>query len=296
MPNPLLAALAAGFQQYGNQKLAANQAEQQRIQDAETKRLAEEAARRKAIFEASLKAPEIKSYEDTENGRTVKRTLMQRIDPETGSWNSEQIGMAAQERKAPTTRNIIQGDQTTTQQFDPETGEWIELGSGPRFAPKSAGGGQGESATISFEEYNAMSPETQARYDRYKGRALPTDSEAKDRKWVTSQTNSTLRIFDRKDPYEKKKDLLSYGIDPNDPKARDKYKDMIRDDLLTDAGMSLFDGRVNSGASTNAKKPGESMGKPGSSKDNPAPAESFKTKPPAGTWVKLPDGQVIKIT
>ena len=34
---------------------------------------------------------------------------------------------------------------------------------------------------------------------------------------------------------------------------------------------------------------------PGSSRDNPAPAEAFKSKPPSGTWVKLPTGQVIQI-
>ncbi|MBN8727437.1 MAG: AAA family ATPase [Xanthomonadales bacterium] len=73
--------------------------------------------------------------------------------------------------------------------------------------------------------------------------------------------------------------------------ALEAYKRMVRDDNLIAADLPLFK-KAQGGASTTA--PAKAKPAPGTSPDNPAPANAFAAEPPPGTWVRLPDGRVIQ--
>ena len=161
-----------------------------------------------------------------------------------------------------------------------------------------------------------MDPERRALYDRWKGRATSKDQEAADRKWLAAEEQKAIRDFDStaSDRTARRNLLAGFGIDPESPDARKQYAKAYRKDL-----ESRFNPGEQPGAAQmeSARGPGQafppfsdefapktdifsspkaaSKAPPGSSRDNPAPAEAFKSKPPSGTWVKLPTGQVIQI-
>jgi len=162
-----------------------------------------------------------------------------------------------------------------------------------------------------------MDPERRALYDRWKGRATSKDQEAADRKWLATEEQKAISDFDStaSDRTARRNLLAGFGIDPESPDARKQYAKAYRADL-----ESRFNPGEKSGPAPlleSARGPGQafppfsdefapktdifssskaaSKAPPGSSRDNPAPAEAFKSKPPSGTWVKLPTGQVIQI-
>ena len=162
-----------------------------------------------------------------------------------------------------------------------------------------------------------MDPERRALYDRWKGRATSKDQEAADRKWLATEEQKAISDFDStaSDRTSRKNLLSGFGIDPESPDARKQYAKAYRADLesrfnpgekseptplMESAGgrgeaYPAFGDEFAPKTDIFSSSKAASKAPPGSSRDNPAPAEAFKSKPPSGTWVKLPNGQVIQI-
>ena len=307
-----MAGLVAGGAKYADMKLDEKQKAEQAERDKKLLELQQKVMEANARFKASLDPDKYQTIEDTDaDGRTVKRTIRSGYDDARGGKFSEEVGSAILPEAV---RNI-----------DPNSPEGIrarlefEAGKERISQSRSAGGkgGPDSDTALGFEDYETMDPERRALYDRWKGRATSKDQEAADRKWLATEVQKAISDFDStaSDRTARKNLLAGFGIDPESPDARKQYAKAYRADL---------ESRFNPGEKSeptplmeNAGGPGQayppfsdefapktdilsspkaaSKAPPGSSRDNPAPAEAFKSKPPSGTWVKLPTGQVIQI-
>jgi hypothetical protein len=306
----LMAGLVAGGAKYADMKLDEKQKAEQAERDKKLMELQQKVMEANARFKASLDPDKYQTIEDTDaDGRTVKRTIRSGYDDARGGKFSEEVGSAILPEAV---KNI-----------DPNSPEGIrarlEFEAGKeRISPRrSAGGSSGTGGeALGFEDYETMDPERRALYDRWKGRASSKDQEAADRKWLAAEEQKAIRDFDStaSDRTARRNLLAGFGIDPESPDARKQYAKAYRKDL-----ESRFNPGEQPGAAPmeSARGPGQafppfsdefapktdifssskaaSKAPPGSSRDNPAPAEAFKSKPPSGTWVKLPTGQVIQI-
>jgi hypothetical protein len=255
----LLAAANGALQKYG-----ADRDEEKQKDEAAAASAAKEAfERRMKAFGASLETPKYQSYEATVDGQRGKRTVRSHYDAGAGKVVEDDLGFAPDAPKAPTTRNVINGQNESTQQFNEKTGQWEDIGApGPRFAPHEAAAGADR---ITFEQYQDMTPEQQATYRAYKapGAAGGPSEEDKADKAARSATAVALRDFNKMSRYEKIDALKSVGIDPGiqdgDTKtpisadALERYRNTLRDDNLTLMGAPLFK-HTNSGAQSTAPK------------------------------------------
>ena len=306
-----MAGLVAGGAKYADMKMDEKQKAEQAERDKKLLELQQKVMEANARFKASLDPDKYQTIEDTDaDGRTVKRTIRSGYDDARGGKFSEEVGSAILPEAV---RNI-----------DPNSPEGIrarlEFEAGKeRISPSRSAGGKGgpdSDTALGFEDYETMDPERRALYDRWKGRATSKDQEAADRKWLATEEQKAISDFDStaSDRTARKNLLAGFGIDPESPDARKQYAKAYRKDL-----ESRFNPGEQPGAAPmeSARGPGQafppfsdefapktdifssskaaSKAPPGSSRDNPAPAEAFKSKPPSGTWVKLPNGQVIQI-
>lgn len=105
--------------------------------------------------------------------------------------------------------------------------------------------------------------------------------------------------FEKMGTRDRKDRLHSMGLtyDPKDKEA-DESLTVLQGEELKNAVIENYRELVNS-----IEPPQEPVGLglyqqsggPGSSRDNPIPASSFDSKPPSGTWVRLPDGKVVQV-
>lgn len=283
----LMSGLVAGFGQYAGMKMDEKQKAEQAERDRKLAELQDKLMRQKAQFEASLKGDTFNTFEDTDaQGNTVKRTLRSGYDPEKGKY-SEEVGSAVQTPKD--TRSAFEREAEFFKN-DPSTYTAMKR-AGQRPLMPSAGG---ESDKVTAADYAAMTPEARAMYDRYKGRAEHTDEDARLKRIAVSQLNTRMRDFDKKEARDRKADYASFGIDPNSSDARKQLRDAMQSEIFGSFGLEM---PVEETVEVIEAGPGNQppTKPPGSSKSNPAPAESFSSKPPSGTWVKLPNGQVIQV-
>ena len=306
-----MAGLVAGGAKYADMRMDEKQKAEQAERDKKLLELQQKVMEANARFKASLDPDKYQTIEDTDaDGRTVKRTIRSGYDDARGGKFSEEVGSAILPEAV---RNI-----------DPNSPEGIrarlefEAGKERISQSRSAGGkgGPDSDTALGFEDYETMDPERRALYDRWKGRATSKDQEAADRKWLATEVQKAISDFDStaSDRTARRNLLAGFGIDPESPDARKQYAKAYRKDL-----ESRFNPGEQPGAAPmeNTRGPGQayppfsdefapktdilsspkaaSKAPPGSSRDNPAPAEAFKSKPPSGTWVKLPTGQVIQI-
>lgn len=124
----LMAGLVAGGAKYADMKM-----------DEKLMKLQRSLQQEQARFEASLEAPQYHTFDDTKDGRTVKRTIRSAYDPEKGGFVEEEVGSSQPEMKPPQTRTVRDGSDEVTQDFDASTGVWHEVGRGPKF--RASGGG-----------------------------------------------------------------------------------------------------------------------------------------------------------
>lgn len=125
-----------GQAKWADQQNAKAQARQAalNLQEAQLKAQAEEASAR---LKAKWSIPEHKTFETTgPDGRIIKRTIAQRINPDTGQPVTETLGEAVQPMEAPKTRTVRRGNLDVTEEFNPQTGQYAEVGRGPAFAPR----------------------------------------------------------------------------------------------------------------------------------------------------------------
>ena len=306
-----MAGLVAGGAKYADMRMDEKQKAEQAERDKKLMELQQKVMEANARLKASLDPDKYQTIEDTDaDGRTVKRTIRSGYDDARGGKFSEEVGSAILPEAV---KNI-----------DPNSPEGIrarlEFEAGKeRISPSRSAGGKGgpdSDTALGFEDYETMDPERRALYDRWKGRATSKDQEAADRKWLATEEQKAISDFDStaSDRTARRNLLAGFGIDPESPDARKQYAKAYRKDL-----ESRFNPGEQPGAAPmeSARGPGQafppfsdefapktdifssskaaSKAPPGSSRDNPAPAEAFKSKPPSGTWVKLPNGQVIQI-
>ena len=307
-----MAGLVAGGAKYADMKLDEKQKAEQAERDKKLMELQQKVMEANARFKASLDPDKYQTIEDTDaDGRTVKRTIRSGYDDARGGKFSEEVGSAILPEAV---RNI-----------DPNSPEGIrarlEFEAGKeRISPSRSAGGKGgpdSDTALGFEDYEAMDPERRALYDRWKGRATSKDQEAADRKWLATEVQKAISDFDStaSDRTARKNLLAGFGIDPESPDARKQYAKAYRADLesrfnpgekseptplMENAGgrgeaYPAFGDEFAPKTDILSSSKAASKAPPGSSRDNPAPAEAFKSKPPSGTWVKLPTGQVIQI-
>ena len=312
MANKWAAALMGGLGAAANiqsQRQAAEQKKQDAIDLAEAARIAEE---RRAKYRATYAAPQYQTIKDTgPDGQMRERTIRSSYDPETQGFVETDVGSAILPQKDGRTAFEVEAAYA---EANPE--KYAAMKAAGR-APRGGGAGSGGGTeALGFEDYETMDPERRALYDRWKGRATSKDQEAADRKWLATEEQKAISDFDStaSDRTARKNLLSGFGIDPESPDARKQYAKAYRKDL-----ESRFNPGEQPGAAPmeSARGPGQafppfsdefapktdifssskaaSKAPPGSSRDNPAPAEAFKSKPPSGTWVKLPNGQVIQI-
>ena len=307
-----MAGLVAGGAKYADMKLDEKQKAEQAERDKKLMELQQKVMEANARFKASLDPDKYQTIEDTDaDGRTVKRTIRSGYDDARGGKFSEEVGSAILPEAV---RNI-----------DPNSPEGIrarlefEAGKERISQSRSAGGkgGPDSDTALGFEDYETMDPERRALYDRWKGRATRKDQEAADRKWLATEVQKAISDFDStaSDRTARKNLLAGFGIDPESPDARKQYAKAYRADLesrfnpgekseptplMENAGgrgeaYPAFGDEFAPKTDILSSSKAASKAPPGSSRDNPAPAEAFKSKPPSGTWVKLPTGQVIQI-
>ena len=306
-----MAGLVAGGAKYADMKMDEKQKAEQAERDKKLMELQQKVMEANARFKASLDPDKYQTIEDTDaDGRTVKRTIRSGYDDARGGKFSEEVGSAILPEAV---KNI-----------DPNSPEGIrarlEFEAGKeRISPRrSAGGSSGTGGeALGFEDYETMDPERRALYDRWKGRATSKDQEAADRKWLATEEQKAISDFDStaSDRTARKNLLAGFGIDPESPDARKQYAKAYRADLesrfnpgekseptplMENAGgrgeaYPAFGDEFAPKTDIFSSSKAASKAPPGSSRDNPAPAEAFKSKPPSGTWVKLPTGQVIQI-
>ena len=306
-----MAGLVAGGAKYADMKMDEKQKAEQAERDKKLLELQQKVMEANERFKASLKAPEYHTIKDTgPDGQTRERTIRSSYDHETQGFAETEVGSAILPEAV---RNI-----------DPNSPEGIrarlEFEAGKeRISPSRSAGGKGgpdSDTALGFEDYETMDPERRDLYNQWKGRAARKDQEAADRKWLATEVQKAISDFDStaSDRTARKNLLAGFDIDPESPDARKQYAKAYRKDL-----ESRFNPGEQPGAAPmeSARGPGQafppfsdefapktdifssskaaSKAPPGSSRDNPAPAEAFKSKPPSGTWVKLPTGQVIQI-
>ena len=307
-----MAGLVAGGAKYADMKLDEKQKAEQAERDKKLMELQQKVMEANARFKASLDPDKYQTIEDTDaDGRTVKRTIRSGYDDARGGKFSEEVGSAILPEAV---RNI-----------DPNSPEGIrarlEFEAGKeRISPSRSAGGKGgpdSDTALGFEDYETMDPERRALYDRWKGRATSKDQEAADRKWLATEEQKAISDFDStaSDRTARRNLLAGFGIDPESPDARKQYAKAYRADLesrfnpgekseptplMENAGgrgeaYPAFGDEFAPKTDILSSSKAASKAPPGSSRDNPAPAEAFKSKPPSGTWVKLPTGQVIQI-
>lgn len=306
-----MAGLVAGGAKYADMKLDEKQKAEQAERDKKLMELQQKVMEANARFKASLDPDKYQTIEDTDaDGRTVKRTIRSGYDDARGGKFSEEVGSAILPEAV---KNI-----------DPNSPEGIrarlEFEAGKeRISPRrSAGGSSGTGGeALGFEDYETMDPERRDLYNQWKGRAARKDQEAADRKWLATEEQKAISDFDStaSDRTARKNLLAGFGIDPESPDARKQYAKAYRADLesrfnpgekseptplMENAGgrgeaYPAFGDEFAPKTDIFSSSKAASKAPPGSSRDNPAPAEAFKSKPPSGTWVKLPTGQVIQI-
>ena len=223
MGRALMSGLVQGFGKYANMQYDEKQKAEKAERDQELAKLQQQLKEADAKFREGLKTPQYQTYEATgADGKTVKRTIKSSYDPKNGAME-ETVGesvVAPKEPRAETDREFYQRDPEGYAKYK---------ASGQRPLMGGAGGGE----TLGFEGYEAMSPERQSLYDRWKGRATRKDQEAADRKWLATEEQKAVSDFDSTaSDFTARQSLLgAFGIDPKDPKARDKYAKAYRADL-----------------------------------------------------------------
>lgn len=308
-----MAGLVAGGAKYADMKLDEKQKAEQAERDKKLMELQQKVMEANARFKASLEAPKYQTIKDTgPDGQMRERTIRSSYDPETQGFVETEVGSAILPQKDGRTAFEVEAAYA---EANPE--KYAAMKAAGR-APRGGGAGSGGGTeALGFEDYETMDPERRALYDRWKGRATSKDQEAADRKWLATEVQKAISDFDStaSDRTARKNLLAGFGIDPESPDARKQYAKAYRADLesrfnpgekseptplMENAGgrgeaYPAFGDEFAPKTDILSSSKAASKAPPGSSRDNPAPAEAFKSKPPSGTWVKLPTGQVIQI-
>lgn len=265
MANPLLAGLVAGFQSYANQRVGQNLATAKKQEDAELAAAAQKAAEWKAKFEASLRAPQVNTFEDVDaEGKPVKRTRETRYDLEKGLV-SEDLGVAPI-RETP--RNI-----------DPNSPEGIEARltvEREKAKLRPAGGsGSGDSSSREEKKQDALDAREKLRQDATSRRMAAAET-AK----VMRELNSDLAVRNA---------AKQYGIDPTTGDVRSKLRKAILNENLMTLGV---DAEEEAEAEAIEVLDGETNSPPALKTNTPKTAE---TPYPDGTSLKGPDGKIYVV-
>ncbi len=280
----LMAGLVAGGAKYADKKMDEKQKAEEAERNQKLMELQRKLQQEQARFEASLKAPQYQTFDDTKDGKTVKRTIRSSYDPETGGFVEEEVGSSQPEMKPPQTRTVRDGSDEVTQEFDASTGGWREVGRGPKFRASGGGSPVAEKSpnatSLTSAEIEAMfgqqmddgstsvNPESYRQFLSYQARNADRDPRFRNARFAAQQWANQL------------------GFDPNEKPAGS----------FTIEEASEAKPLLNSAkpATTEPASP-EAKTAPGASQANPIPAQSLKTEPPPGTWVKLPNGRVIQV-
>lgn len=296
----LLDGLGAGLNAYGNmQRNEAQKAEEAKNAEAAAK-LTQKLKEASQRFEESLKPAQYQTVEDTgPDGKTVKRTIKSRYDENKGPVE-EIVGEAIIEPND--TRTNTERDLELYQRDPDAFSAMKSAGQRPLLGGGGTRGDVTERDRFIQEQLNERT-KIQQEAITSRSRQAALDSRMED---YSGREGSQLM----------KEDAPNYGLDPNDKDLRKKMRAALRVDIFggedSDSPRPLMDSARGpeptypaSGVqpaqdfapkedvfSTKSAAPKAATG---SSRDNPAPAEAFKSKPPSGTWVKLPTGQVIQI-
>lgn len=300
MGQALLSGLVQGFDKYAGMKVDEKQKAEKAQRDQELAKLQQQLREAAARFEQGLKPAQYQTVEDTgPDGKTVKRTIKSRYDENKGPVE-EIVGEAIIEPKD--TRTNTERDLELYQR-DPDAFSAMKR-AGQR--PLLGGGGTRGDVT----ERDRFLQEQLNERTKIQQEAITSRSRQ-------AALNSRMEDYSGREGSQlMKEDAPNYGLDPNDKDLRKKMRAALRVDIFggedSDSPRPLMDSARGpeptypaSGVqpaqdfapkedvfSTKSAAPKAATG---TSRDNPAPAEAFKSKPPSGTWVKLPTGQVIQI-
>lgn len=270
---------------------------QQDAQDEETKRLADAAKEAREKAKKKDEAPShFKTTRTGPDGATIEEVNRQGWNSETESYESSVVSSyvrPAEEKRAETDQEAFDRDPVA-------------------YAARRAAGRAPPKPSVAKE---------------------PKDTSAADAKSLNKDIVDAMKALKGMDKEERAAEYSSYGIDPAAGDARAKYENTIRADLsriyssqpagealpalmktpdekkypsfeqnnlqkIPKPGTPEFGAKLDqlSTPETAPAAPANAGTKPapGSSKENPVPVSAFKTDPPPGTWVQLPNGQVIQ--
>lgn len=222
----LMGGLAHGFGAFANMKYDEKQKAEQAERDQELAKLTQQLKEEAARFDASLNPAQYQTIEDTgPDGKTIKRTIKSRYDRDQGPIE-EEVGSVTID---PKDDRVAVEREMALYDADPDKYRKFKL-AGQR--PLVSSGGS-DSETFGFDEYETMAPERRALFDRWKGRASAKDQGAADRRWLAEETQKAVSDYDSTaSDFTARQNLLgAFGISPDDPKARQKYRDAYKADL-----------------------------------------------------------------
>lgn len=261
----LMAGLVAGGAKYADKKMDEKQKAEEAERNQKLMELQRKLQQEQARFEASLKAPQYQTFEDTDDqGRTIKRTIRSSYDADKGLLE-EELGSAVVQPKDE--RSAIEHEYALYQK-DPSGYAAMQQakkarsgggGSSDAKPVKPTGLSEGQIDTLFSVQLPdgsvGMDTDAYKQFLAFKARNAQNDERFNNAEFAVQQWANQV------------------GFDPNEKPAGTFTLDEANAPLMGSA------------------KPDA---KPGSSQSNPIHAQSLKSEPPPGTWVQLPDGRVIQ--
>ena len=232
-----------------------------------TNALAEDADRRISRRQQSLE--EIR--ERYQNQRTADtRAYQDSVRADNRAYELEKLD--------PDSEYYRRSEALRTKQADEALGRSKEL----RETPYGGTSSRVPTAIQNTEYYQSLSPEERAIYDRVN---KISDEDVLDQKDKDKFVLSLYEKFMGKTPFEQEDTMKGLGIDPDLPP-----------DQAQAALISAFRGMIDTVAGPQSDAPPGLMNyAPGSSRENPLDATLFDSKPPPGTWVRLPNGEIKQV-
>lgn len=274
MANSWANALGAGLSAFGSIKMGMDEQKRKEEERAELAKLEKAAAETRERYRAARQLPQVSTIEKMgPDGKVMKVSMQSRYDPDSDSVVTEELGsvplLSAKERNAQVETFY---DEATGQPYKAERaedGSWKRIGG--MQAKRGSGGARAENPPKATSLTEAQIESLFSKTNELGEAVRDTDQY---RNFVAFQTRNA-----QKDPKYRDANFAvqqwanQVGFDPNEKPAGTFTLDEADAPLMGSA------------------KPDA---KPGSSQSNPIPAQSLKSEPPPGTWVKLPDGRVVQ--
>lgn len=140
------------------------------------------------------------------------------------------------------------------------------------------------------EYYKGLSPEERVIYDRVN---KISELGVLDQKDMDKAVLDLYKTFTSKSQYDQEDELLRHGIDPETPP--DQAEMLLIEAYREKINVISGQGQQPETQAQPVPLMDDGYNAPGSSRANPIDAASLPNKPPPGTWVRLPNGEIKQV-